>query len=508
MTDISVDSKKSELMTRFESVFSEFENVQMNPTPFRGVTTIPNKWVKSEWETGLSDILFGVVGFSHFFGALAFRCDIKWTFSIPTAGAGVGNGKFYIYLNPFFLFEYLQKHQYRTFVIVHEIFHIFYEHNLRGEAAGYDAELFNMAADYYNHCAMNQMLINSPRCRNNLELLPKSVFPICFDTKYDGMTEDEIYKTLVKEAKERQGESGGDDKSTDSGSSNQSEGQGGSSQQGDEKEDERGQRGQGQQGQPLNRPSYDYSKIDGEAFDSVPMSSDVDDASINRTKMEISSAIRAAAVQAQKANSIGDAEADIIRRFLELSEPKVDWREQCMEFFENTRDQLLTYSHYNRRSTHEILFPSKAGEFIRVFWGVDTSGSMGADDLTMAASELQGFLDQIDGWEVVVATADTKAYEIATLRSEEEDSLHTVEVDFKGGGGTRMSALVALAQEERDDEEEYDFMVIITDGHLMPGDITDVYEEEIPLLVLVTDWGQIPEWLEASDNIKVVQMGS
>ena len=445
-------------------LYEEYSNLSMSQVGQYPV--IATSDVHKEWERHLSDILFRVTGFSQFFGALAFQCQYKWTMAIPTAGALVLDGKFYVLINPLFLLEYLQKGEYQAFVIVHEVFHIFYEHGERGRESGFDPELFNIACDYYIHQSLEKMINAARTAIANVSLIPKDVFPICHDNKYANMTEEEIYAKLEEKQKQQQQQNG--------------QGQGS---------------GQGQNGNGNGNPDGD-----GEALDNPVQVESSGSGTSTANKQAVASAVRAAATQAQRSSSVGDAELGIIRRFLEVTEAKTDWRDEFADFFERTRDDRPTYSQYNRRSSDEVVLPSKEGERIKVGFGIDSSGSMGQSDLTEAASELQGLLEQIGTWEVNVATADSKAYVVAELRSDEEDDLS--KIDLPGGGGTRMSAMVELFQDEW--EDEYNVMVVFTDGHLQEGDILDVYDFETPLVVVVTSRGSVPEWL--ASEVTVIQI--
>lgn len=490
---MKLNKEQEKLAKKIEAEVESLSDLPMVPTDF-GIRTVSKKAVDRDWEIKLSDILYAVTGVSHFFSGMAFRCEYLWTLDIPTAAAGAYRGKFYIFINPVFMFSFLTDIRWRTMVVIHEVFHIFYQHPERGEAGGYDHKTFNQAADFYIHSTFNQMIKHSERAKTNMALIPKDLFPLCFDTKYDNMTEEEIYAKLIEEqppqsSQSDEGDEEGDGGVPGDGDGDPSDGEGNGSGEGEGKSGKGSGSGSGGDDgdQSLDVHLKPGDKTSGDKA---------------RTKAEVASTIRQAANQAQRSNSVGEFEMGMIRKFIELSEPEVDWHEQIADYFEKVRDQRMTYSIYSRRSNDSVIFPSKDGEYIRAFFGVDSSGSMGQNDLNMAASELQGFLDQIPQWTVDVATADTKAYFIETLESEMEDDLFSVDVEFRGGGGTRMSSMVELAQEDHD--EEYQVMIIITDGYLMPGDIIDVYESEIPLLVIITEHGVVPPWLE--EEVTVIQM--
>lgn len=446
--------EKASNVSEIAALHEEYSKLPMSSVgDDRGsVGVVATQGIKKEWERELSDALFRVTGFSQFFGSLAFQCKYKWSLDLDTAGAVVIGDKFYVLMNPIFMFNFLKKGEYHSFTIVHEVNHIFFEHGDRCKEAGYDHILFNEACDYFIHCKMDDMVKANRTAVANLELLPKELFEICFDRKYDGMTEDEIYRDLEKNAKKQKS-----DQSADDG-----------------------------KGKAFDRPVETQQDSSGTS---------------TATKQAVASAVRAAATQAQRSNSVGNAELGIIRRFLEMTEPTVSWRDQLADFFEKTRDDRPTYSKYSRRSSDEVVFPSKEGERIRVGFGIDTSGSMSQNELTEAASELQGLLDQIGTWEVDVATADTKAYKVCSMSSDEEDDLG--DLDLPGFGGTRMSAMVELFQDEWGDDE-YNVMIIVTDGRLEHGDILNVYEHEVPLIVVVTSDGEVPQWL--AEEVTVIQI--
>lgn len=424
-----------------------------------GVPCIQTKFVDREWERNLSDLLFRITGTSQFFGALAFQCRYHWSVNIPTAGAAVLNGSFHVVMNPLFMFHLLEKQSWQAFVIVHEVFHIFYDHYHRGESAAYNQQLFNVACDFYIHSTLDKLISSNPNSAvAGIEMIPKEVFPLCFDKKYDGMTEDEIYRDLLEEIKNNP------------------------------------QSGQGEEGEGDNGGvGSTYVSANGQqALDAPVQGDDGQSAEGNSTKnrFAVASAVRQAAVTASKSKMVGDVEAGIIRAFTEATEPRVDWKSEFMDYFETVRDCNLTYAAFNRRSNETVVFPSKTGEFIRVAFMVDTSGSMSDDDLGMAMTELQSILTQFTNWEVIVYSCDTTAYEIATLTSDECDDLTDLKIDLKGGGGTVMAPMIRMMQER--DEDPFNVAVLVTDGYLNDGDIESAYEGEIPMVVLVTETGKVP----------------
>lgn len=114
-----------------------------------------------------------------FLSSIICSVEFKWDLSISTAAT---DGK-KIYINPYFFYSIPTPE--RVFVIVHEVWHIAYQHCLR--LNGRDPHIHNIAADH----VINTKLIIEGYSINKLG------FPIYQDMKYHEWSVDRVYEDLI-----------------------------------------------------------------------------------------------------------------------------------------------------------------------------------------------------------------------------------------------------------------------------------------------------------------------
>ena len=152
---------------------------------------------------------------------------------------------------------------------------------------------------------------------------------------------------------------------------------------------------------------------------------------------------------------------------------------------------VRSYRRPNRFNTDaRLAMPAHFGEVFKVTVILDTSGSMGADELGLALGlvlKAIGHHDIAEGLKVV--TGDTAG---RTKVIVERD---VAKIDLRGGGGTDMGELIEEAIKERDDAS---LIVVCTDGHTpwCP-------RPKVPVGICLTDkrtaqW-PTPEWATVID---------
>jgi predicted metal-dependent peptidase len=119
-----------------------------------------------------------------FFGQLAMYLELVENNSIPTAAT---NGKKYFYNN-----EFVGKltDEELNFLTAHETLHPALGHLWRSE--GKDKVIFNHAADY----VINAMILECDPQQRNFKLIKDCLY----DKKYEGMSTEEVYDLLIKDA--------------------------------------------------------------------------------------------------------------------------------------------------------------------------------------------------------------------------------------------------------------------------------------------------------------------
>ena len=141
----------------------------------------------------------------------------------------------------------------------------------------------------------------------------------------------------------------------------------------------------------------------------------------------------------------------------EILRSKVDWRTKLSAAI---RGQIAnvsgltdyTYRRPSRRQSSfpRVVLPSLRGTLPKVSIAVDTSGSMGAKDLSRAAGEIAGVLSAIN-CEIEIFAGDTQVYEKQTIKDVRKMKL-------TGGGGTDMRVLIDTM-----DKAKCGFAILITD---------------------------------------------
>jgi predicted metal-dependent peptidase len=136
---------------------------------------------------------------------------------------------------------------------------------------------------------------------------------------------------------------------------------------------------------------------------------------------------------ANYAKQIGKLPAGMERLVEDLVEPQLSWRELLAQFI--TRSMPFDYS-YRRRSRRsistDIYFPGVEKEEVKVTIVVDTSGSIGEEELRDFMSEVLGLLKQFERVEIELYSCDAYLSKVTKVSSE-----YDLEATrLQGGGGT------------------------------------------------------------------------
>lgn len=229
-------------------------------------------------------------------------------------------------------------------VVAHEVFHCALQHFTR--RGNRDAMIWNIAGDH---------VINNDLTDAGFKL-PK---PNCCDPKYKGMTTEEIYDDLMKDAikikvtfKSGNGDPGGC-------------------------------------GGVLDAPGDATKQEDGK----------------NGWEVSVRTAVQVAA--GQNAGQIPGTLKSLIQ---ELNRPKVSWRDLTRRFIDQSMTKDFSWSRLNRRSVAAgVLMPGVISDRLnKLVFFVDISGSVSYELAKAMVSEVAGALDQGTADCIVVAYADTQ----------------------------------------------------------------------------------------------------
>ncbi len=419
-----------------------------------------------------------VVQQAVFFGVVLLKQKVIASYDVETM-ATTGKELFY---NPSYVLN--QRPEYLQFDCAHEALHPALGHHVR--RGNRDFKTWNEACDY----VINPILVDA-----GFHIMPDALLR----DDLRGMNAEQAFKVLKGEGddgddgQDGQPEPGDDDDTSqpppmprpiESDSGDDGDGDGDSDGQGDDGDDGdaesdsgipgdgssgAGESGDGQQKQV---PSFGGTGaiLDGNF---------VDEAERAAEEAEWKVALVQAANLAKANADAGQLPGDLIREIEEMTDPRANWRELLRKFMTQFAKTDYTWSSPNRRHISDGLYlPSMQSEQLPPFLFVgDASGSMPVDALAQAQSELQSIVDDMNPEFVDVIFHDTRVTSVN--RYEEGDD---IELDAKGGGGTKFAPVVEWINEHADDG----YCVVIWFTDMEAWDWDQCEEPDVPVLFI--DW--------------------
>ena len=316
-------------------------------------------------------------------------------------------------------------------LILHENLHIGLRHHLHGaDMFREDGDKANKAADY----VVNDMITEISKKYPDLVQLPRGGL---YDPQYHNMSMREVYKLL----KSKKGGGGG----------------GG-------KPDKEGEKGSGSGGGEYEFDKHDFGK---------PMTQE----EAKEMDGKIDRAIREGALLA------GRLGIDLPRSISDLLNPVIDWKKELADFVTSSckgKDEY-TWRKFNRRViSNDIYLPTVENETIgEVVVAIDTSGSIGQEQLNEFASELVSICEAVSPDAVRILWWDTKVHG-EQLFTDNYDQIGSM-LKPLGGGGTRVSSVAEYINKKKINAE---CVLVFTDGYL-ESDV--VWNISSPTLWMVTE---------------------
>ena len=334
-----------------------------------------------------------------FFGNLATRLKIvDASDRIPTAAVDGRN----LYYNDEFVTKLTDGEL--IFLIAHEVMHCVYEHMLRRNER--DPQIWNMAADY---------VINRGLERDRIGDVIRAV-PILLDKKFDGMTTDEVYDDLMKNAVKIQMPLDVHMDLTGSGEDGNEEGD----------------------GKGLGRKMTE------------------DERKALRDEM------KDAVIQAAQSAGAGNLPTGVDRILKDFTEPQMPWQELCRIQLTSMIKNDYSFTRPSRKSWHTgaVLPGMLPAEEVDVCIAIDTSGSISNDMVKDFLGEVQGIMGTFDSWNIKIWCFDTQVYAEQDFTSDAGDDIATYEP--QGGGGTMFEANWAYMKEHDINPKQF---IMFTDGY-------------------------------------------
>lgn len=157
----------------------------------------------------------------------------------------------------------------------------------------------------------------------------------------------------------------------------------------------------------------------------------------------------------------GKLPADIERRVEGLLESKVSWRHRLYRYVVSEILYDYTWSRPSKRSASlGVYLPATLKENVKVVMSIDTSGSMGADDIRDALTELIAIGNSFEAVQIDVVVCDAEVHEHYTLTRENVDDI--LEMALSGGGGTSHRPIYSYVKEHITDAK---VLINATDGY-------------------------------------------
>jgi predicted metal-dependent peptidase len=346
---------------------------------------------------------------ASFFGNLATRLKLvnadEWC---PTAATDGRN----FYYNSRFVDMLKPKEV--EFLFGHEVLHCVYDHF--GRRGDRDPMLFNVANDY---------CVNGDLKKHRVGEFITSV-PCLYDSKYEGMSSEEIYDILYENA-EKIDIGSLIDKLLDDHLDGEGNGEGG---------DKDGDGKEGGQGRP---------RLTAEERQQI--------------KDEIKEAVLAAAAASDGA---GNLPAGVKRIIEDMTAPKMNWRELLRMQLESTIKSDYTWMRNSRRGWHmDAVMPGmKLDPMIDIAISIDASGSMMDRMLKDFLAEVAGIMEQFPNYRIHVLSFDTRVYNPQQFDSENLDDITGYEIS--GGGGTDFDCVFEYFKENEIEPKRH---IMFTDGY-------------------------------------------
>lgn len=310
------------------------------------------------------------------------------------------------------------------FVILHETLHKAFRHLFVWQALWkIDPELANRSCDY----VINLILVNLDPNETFIAMPQKGGKPYGFlDRRFVGMNSKQVFDILREEKAQGGGECDGS-------------GEGGEGGEG---------AGSGEGG------GFDEHDWEG--------AKELSSEEVKELEKEIDQALRQG--QIARAKLQGEGAGNMTRALGDLLAPQLDWKELLREFINavcTTRD-ASSWRRVNRRYLcMDTYMPSMVGEKIGdIVVGVDTSGSIGNDELNKFLSEIKAITDNVNPEKLELYYWDSTAYDPEVYDASNMDSL-VQSTKPKGGGGTNPCSLMERLNKEN---KKPQCIIMLTDG--------------------------------------------
>ena len=190
---------------------------------------------------------------------------------------------------------------------------------------------------------------------------------------------------------------------------------------------------------------------------------------------EIESALRQGSIL------VGKMGGNVDRNISEMLVPKINWKDALREFVKSVtqgKDQTSWRRLHKRYIASDIIMPSSYDEKVgNIVVGIDTSGSIGTEELTQFLSEVKSICDEVSPEAIDVLYWDTHVASRETYQNNELSNL--VESTKPAGGGGTEPACVPKYIHKHNMRGEC--LLMLTDGYI-PNQEPSNWDIPMPVL--------------------------
>lgn len=429
----------------------------------------------SDWPvdlaTELKEVKIHVALASMLFAYTLAKVDIRLADHLPNgspAAAIVHGDKNIITFTRDGFTKFAETSQQRAFILVHELYHIFFQHHGRMNDAKYHPFIWNYATDYYNNLKASGVFVSGGAVVRDERYAKHFQFPSgggLYDEKYLGMSCDEIYDLLHD--------------AHNDGSA------------------------------VIDMSGYESREALG---DNDSYSDIIGDGGSIEQQRKNQQTLSGAAVASRSALSpeqlAGSMDGDLVRMINGMMKPVIPWEDKFTNAVRSKTRTKRTYNIWNKLSASDgngPIFKSYYGEKINFVYGIDSSGSMCETSHNEARSELYGLIETLDGWSADVVCCDTKLHKMGIYSSEDGDEFNDIEFTVRGLGGTILSPILDHA-EQAGYSDELNAIIIVTDGYFDGEELDRQIAERgdlIPVIVIIVRGGCQDFALENAEVIHI-----
>jgi len=416
----------------------------------------------SDVETKLSAARTRLILDKPFLGALVLRLPIKagdpkWCKTVATDAKT-------LYYNPGYIAA-LNLDQ-TQFVLAHEAMHCALSHFARRQHR--NKHRWDVACDH----AINPLLVN-----DGLVPTPEALLL----TEYDGMTAEEIYPMIKENTDQEPQDQHLYDDSDSGGEGNQSLPQEPDHDQNRNKDEGRGQdEDKPEEGGSSNGKDAEAQPDNDSGGASQPPP--LTESERESLAIQWQQRMAGAAQQAMQAGKMGGAMARLVDHLLQ---PRLPWRMLLARYMTSIARDDYSYSRPSNRREGGAILPSLRSAQTNLVVALDTSGSIGDQEIGEFVSELNSIKGQLRA-HITVLACDAQLSDDSPWEFSPWEEIELPE-SLKGGGGTDFQPVFEWT-ETRD--QQPDLLIYFTDAE---GEFPSV-EPHYPVVWLVkgklpTPWG-------------------